>query len=110
MLRVEKYRRGRRLEAQGGAHLAIRAYMRQLYDGVPEAPDNAPERRNRAAYLGTMSTHSTWRGRLDAADEPGWEEFARPARACFTLAIRPNADWSTDRAPPLWRMLRHHDS
>jgi RNA polymerase sigma factor for flagellar operon FliA len=58
---------------------AIRAYMRQLYDGVPEVPENAPGKRNRAAYLGTMSTHSTWRGRLEAADEPGWEEFARLA-------------------------------
>jgi len=58
---------------------AIRAYMKQLYDGVPEVPDNAPGKRNRAAYLGTMSTHTTWRGRIEAADEPGWEEFARLA-------------------------------
>jgi RNA polymerase sigma factor for flagellar operon FliA len=45
---------------------AIRAYMGELYDGVPEVGANAPGKRSRAAYLKTVSARSTWRQRLAA--------------------------------------------
>ncbi len=47
---------------------AIRSWFATLYDGVSEVPAEAPGRRGRAAYLATMTSASTWRDRLDAAD------------------------------------------
>ena len=40
---------------------------------VAEAPDDAPGKRARAAYLSRMSEQSTWRSRLDA--EPEYHEI-----------------------------------
>ncbi len=47
---------------------AMRSYFTTLYDDVEQVPDDAPGRRGRAAYLATVSTHGTWRDRLEAAD------------------------------------------
>lgn len=47
---------------------AMRTWFSTLYDGVADVPEDAPGRRGRAAYLATLSTASTWRDRLDAAD------------------------------------------
>lgn len=47
---------------------AIRAYFQTQYDGVAAVDDSAPGKRARAAYLGRMVEHSTWRTRLDAAE------------------------------------------
>ena len=45
---------------------AIRAYMSNEFDGVPEVPASAPGRRRRASYLATMQQQVTWRQRFDA--------------------------------------------
>lgn len=50
---------------------AIRSWLATMYEGVPEVAPTAPGKRNRAAYVGLVSTRSTWRSRLEAADE-GW--------------------------------------
>lgn len=55
---------------------AMRSYFTTLYDGVEEVPADAPGRRGRAAYLATVSTHGTWRERLEAVDRPGVEQQA----------------------------------
>lgn len=55
---------------------AMRTYFTTLYDDVAEVPTDAPGRRGRAAYLATMATHSTWRERLDAADQSSIAESA----------------------------------
>ncbi len=55
---------------------AMRSYFTTLYDGVEEVPQDAPGRRGRAAYLATVSTHGTWRDRLDAADRLTEENIA----------------------------------
>lgn len=49
---------------------AIRSWLAMLYEGVPEVAPTAPGKRNRAAYVGLVSTRSTWRSRLEAAN--GW--------------------------------------
>ncbi len=56
---------------------AIRAYMGQLYEGVPEVGANAPGKRTRTAYLRSVSARSTWRERLAA----GSDALARPSGA-----------------------------
>lgn len=45
---------------------AIRAYMGNEFDGVPEVPASAPGRRRRASYLATMAEQVTWQQRFDA--------------------------------------------
>jgi len=52
---------------------AMRAYFGTAFEGVPAVPDNAPGLRRRAAYVATMSAHSTWRTRLDAGADPHGE-------------------------------------
>ena len=47
---------------------AIRAYFADHFDGVEPVPAGAPGVRRRAAFVAEMSTMSTWRTRLDAAD------------------------------------------
>jgi RNA polymerase sigma factor for flagellar operon FliA len=54
------------IRAEGLA--SLRAYFSSLYDGVPEAADDAPGKRARAAYLAQLAAQSTWRSRLDAAE------------------------------------------
>jgi RNA polymerase sigma factor FliA len=49
---------------------AMRAFFGQVYDGVPEVPEDAPGRRRRAAYVASLATESTWRSRLDAGTSP----------------------------------------
>jgi RNA polymerase sigma factor for flagellar operon FliA len=46
---------------------AMRAHFGQVYDNVPEVPEEAPGRRRRAAYVASLAASSTWRSRLDAA-------------------------------------------
>jgi RNA polymerase sigma factor for flagellar operon FliA len=45
---------------------AIRAYLANLYQGVPEVPQGAPGHQMRAQYLADLAAHSTWRTRLEA--------------------------------------------
>ncbi|MGH2734457.1 MAG: sigma-70 family RNA polymerase sigma factor [Actinomycetota bacterium] len=51
---------------------SVRAYLGELYDGVPEVAANAPGKRNRSVYLSSISTHNTWKARLQAADDASW--------------------------------------
>ncbi|MDH4117538.1 MAG: sigma-70 family RNA polymerase sigma factor [Acidimicrobiia bacterium] len=48
------------------ALLAMRSFFATQYEGVEAAPENAPGKRARAAYVARMSEQSTWRSRLDA--------------------------------------------
>lgn len=45
---------------------AMRAFFGDVYDGVPEVPEDAPGRRRRAAYVASVSASTTWRSRLEA--------------------------------------------
>ena len=47
---------------------SLRAYFGTLYEGAPTIDDASPGKRARAAYLAQVSTQSTWRTRLGAAD------------------------------------------
>ncbi len=49
---------------------AMRSYFTTMYSDVAEVPEDAPGRRNRAAYLANMATKSTWLTRLQAAGPP----------------------------------------
>lgn len=55
------------IRAEGLA--SLRAYFSSLYDGVPDVSEDAPGKRARAAYLAQLAAQSTWRSRLDAADD-----------------------------------------
>ncbi len=55
------------------ALMSMRSFFSTQYDGVDEAPDDAPGKRARAAYMARMSEQSTWRTRLDA--EPQYHEI-----------------------------------
>lgn len=46
---------------------ALKAYFATQYDDVEAAPDDAPGKRSRAAYLERMAQQSDWRTRIDAA-------------------------------------------
>ena len=48
---------------------SLRAHFSSLYEGTPEVDDEAPGKRARAAYLAQLANQSTWRSRMDAADE-----------------------------------------
>jgi RNA polymerase sigma factor for flagellar operon FliA len=48
------------------ALMAMRSFFSTQYEGVEAAPDAAPGKRARAAYVARMSEQSTWRTRLDA--------------------------------------------
>lgn len=45
---------------------AVRSYFATTFDGVQAVPSDAPGVRQRAAYLATMASSSTWRTRLEA--------------------------------------------
>ena len=45
---------------------ALQAYFGTTFDGVPDVPDDAPGKRNRAAYVSQVAVASTWRTRLEA--------------------------------------------
>ncbi len=49
---------------------ALRLHFANLYEGVPEVPENAPGKRVRNAYAAALATQSTWHTRIAAADEP----------------------------------------
>lgn len=53
------------------ALVSLRAYLGTLYDGVPEADEEAPGKRARAAYLARAAAQSTWLSRLNAGEVPG---------------------------------------
>ena len=58
---------------------SLRAYLGGAYEGVPEVPAGAPGVRRRAAYVAEVSSYTTWRSHLEAADltEAGaWEQLA----------------------------------
>lgn len=55
------------------ALMSMRSFFSTQYDGVEEAPDDAPGKRARAAYLARMSEQSTWRTRLDS--EPRYHQI-----------------------------------
>ena len=48
---------------------ALQAFFSTTYDDVPAVPDDAPGRRRRTAYVAQVATASTWRSRLDAAEQ-----------------------------------------
>lgn len=48
------------------ALLAIRSFFATVYEGVDTAPESAPGKRARAAYVARMSEQTTWRSRLDS--------------------------------------------
>lgn len=48
---------------------SMRAWFGSLYEGVPEVEDCAPGKQARNAYVAQLSEQSTWRSRLDSADE-----------------------------------------
>lgn len=52
---------------------AMRAYFGTTFEGVPAVADSAPGLRRRAAYVATMSAHTTWRTRLEAGADPHGE-------------------------------------
>jgi RNA polymerase sigma factor FliA len=47
---------------------AMRAYFGTAFEGVLPVPASAPGVRRRAAYVSQMTTQTSWRTRLDAAD------------------------------------------
>lgn len=46
---------------------ALKAFFATQYDGVEPAPENAPGKRARAAFLERMGATSDWRSRIDSA-------------------------------------------
>lgn len=50
------------------ALVAMRAYFKTMYEGVPEVDEQAPGKRARAAYLSQVTQQSTWKSRLDSGD------------------------------------------
>ncbi len=48
------------------ALLAIRSFFATVYDDVEPAPDSAPGKRARAAYVARMSEQTSWRSRFSA--------------------------------------------
>lgn len=48
---------------------SLRAWFGTLYEGAPDVGDDSAGKRARAAYVAQLSTDSTWRSRLDAADD-----------------------------------------
>lgn len=48
------------------ALMAMRSFFATQYEGVESAPESAPGKRARAAYVSRMAEHSNWRTRLDA--------------------------------------------
>lgn len=46
---------------------ALKAFFATQYDGVEQAPDDAPGKRARAEYLERMGVNSDWRSRFDSA-------------------------------------------
>ncbi len=48
---------------------SLRAYFSTLYEGTPTVDSSAPGKQARAAFLTQVSTQSTWRTRLDAAED-----------------------------------------
>lgn len=55
---------------------AIRAYMGELYHGVPDVEPGAPGSQMRARYLADLAAQSTWRSRLDASGNRLDEAYA----------------------------------
>ena len=47
------------------ALLAIRSFFATVYEGVEPAPDSAPGKRARAAYVARMAEQTTWRSRIE---------------------------------------------
>jgi RNA polymerase sigma factor for flagellar operon FliA len=48
---------------------SMRAWFGSLYEGVPEVEDSSPGKRARNAYVAQLSQQSTWRSRLESAEE-----------------------------------------
>lgn len=48
---------------------AMRSYFATGYHGVPAVPHGTPGVRSRAAYVAALAAGSTWRSRLEAADQ-----------------------------------------
>lgn len=48
---------------------SMQSYFATGYEGVPSVAESAPGKRQRAAYTASLAAHSTWRSRLEAADE-----------------------------------------
>lgn len=50
---------------------SLRAWFGTLYEGAPVVSDDAAGKRARAAYVAQLANDTTWRSRLDAADDGG---------------------------------------
>ena len=48
---------------------SMRAWFGSLYEGVPDVEESAPGKRARNAYVAQLTQQSTWRSRLDSAEE-----------------------------------------
>lgn len=48
------------------ALMAMRSFFSTQYEGVEAAPDSAPGKRARAAYVSRMAEQSSWRSRIEA--------------------------------------------
>ena len=48
---------------------ALQAFFATSYDEVADVPDDAPGKRRRAAYVAQVASATTWRSRLEAADD-----------------------------------------
>ena len=46
---------------------SLRSHFGNLYDGVPDVPEDSPGKRVRNAYVAALAARSTWRSRVDAA-------------------------------------------
>lgn len=53
-------------QIRGEALDAMRSLFATLYEGVASAPDSAPGKKARAAYVARVAESTTWRSRLDA--------------------------------------------
>jgi len=48
---------------------ALRSHFATLYEGLTPTPDHAPGKRARAAYLSRIASQSSWRTRVEAAED-----------------------------------------
>ncbi|MBW3657192.1 MAG: sigma-70 family RNA polymerase sigma factor [Actinobacteria bacterium] len=53
---------------------ALQTYLQTAEYGTVDVDDDAPGKRQRAAFVARVTENSTWRQRLDAADQPIWQD------------------------------------
>ena len=73
------------------ALVSLRAYLGTLYEGVPEADEDAPGKRARAAYLARAAAQTTWLSRLTAVEMGFFACLGEPGK-CRTHLIEESLD------------------